>query len=182
MIRRPKYPLHRFRFRRLMFRRDWPFFYAFDVLSIESRDVRGLSLLARKRLLRSVMPRVESRLRYLDAVKERGTDLYRVACERDLEGIVAKWARGVYQADGRGTSWPKIKKSEYSQIVGRRDLFEQQRAPIRDTRVRNGTRSTITFCISCLPSDRRRSDSGSCSIQTHSPLPKPDASLPPLSP
>src|SRR5688572_1150456 len=42
-------------------------------------------------------------------------------------------------------------------------------APIRDTRVRYGTRSTITFRISCLPSDRRRSDLGSCSIQTHRP-------------
>jgi bifunctional non-homologous end joining protein LigD len=126
-------PDGRSNFQRLMFRRDWPFFYAFDVLSVGGRDVRGLSLLARKRLLRSVMPKVESRLRYLDAVKERGTDLYRVACARDLEGIVAKWTPGVYQADGRGTSWLKINNPEYSQIVGRRDLLEQRRAPHRAT-------------------------------------------------
>jgi bifunctional non-homologous end joining protein LigD len=29
-------------FHKVMFRRDWPFFYAFDVLSMEGRDVRGL--------------------------------------------------------------------------------------------------------------------------------------------
>jgi ATP-dependent DNA ligase len=82
------------------------------------------------------MPRVESRLRYLDAVKERGTDLYRVACERDLEGIVGKWVRGVYQADGRGTSWLKIKNPEYSQMDARRELFEQRQALERDVRRR----------------------------------------------
>jgi bifunctional non-homologous end joining protein LigD len=128
-------------FHRLMFRRDWPYFYAFDVLSVEGRGVRAMPLLARKRLLRSIMPRVESRLLYLDAVKARGTDLYRAACERDLEGIVAKWARGVYQADGRGTSWLKIKNPEYSQMDGRRELFDSpvfkgQRRPKRLTPLR----------------------------------------------
>jgi ATP-dependent DNA ligase len=73
------------------------------------------------------MPRVESRLLYLDGVPERGRDLYRVACERDLEGIVAKWSRGTYQGDGRGTSWLKIKNPGYSQMVGRRELFEARR-------------------------------------------------------
>ena len=37
-----------------------------------------------------------------------------VSCERDLEGIVAKCSKGTYQCDGRGTSWLKIKNSEYS--------------------------------------------------------------------
>ena len=57
---------------------------------------------------------------------ERGRDLFRVACERDLEGIVAKWGSGTYQAGG-GTSWLKIKNPEYSQIAGRRELFEARR-------------------------------------------------------
>jgi ATP-dependent DNA ligase len=43
------------------------------------------------------------------------------------EGIVAKWARGTYQGDGRGTSWLKIKNPEYSQMAGRRELFEARR-------------------------------------------------------
>jgi bifunctional non-homologous end joining protein LigD len=120
-------PDGRSNFQRLMFRRDWPFFYAFDLLSLEGRDVRSLALLARKRLLRSVMPTVESRLRYLDAVKRRGTDLYRVACEHDLEGIVAKWTRGTYQSDNRSTSWLKLKNREYSQIRDRHELFDSRR-------------------------------------------------------
>jgi ATP-dependent DNA ligase len=64
---------------------------------------------------------------YLDSIAERGTDLYRVACERDLEGIVAKWAQGTYQSNGRETSWLKIKNPTYSQMAGRRELFEARR-------------------------------------------------------
>ena len=46
------------------------------------------------------MPKVESRVLFLDSIAERGCDLFRVACERDLEGIVGKWAHGTYQSDG----------------------------------------------------------------------------------
>ena len=49
-------------FKKLLFRREWPFFYAFDVLSIEGEDLTGLPLLERKRRLPRVMPAVESRL------------------------------------------------------------------------------------------------------------------------
>ena len=39
----------------------------------------------------------------------RGERLFELTCERDLEGIVAKWAYGSYQTAGHGTSWLKIK-------------------------------------------------------------------------
>lgn len=38
-------------------------------------------------------------------------------------------AEGTYQTDGRGTSWLKIKNPDYSQMAGRRELFEAQRSP-----------------------------------------------------
>jgi ATP-dependent DNA ligase len=63
-----------------------------------------------------------------------GTRLYDLACERDLEGIVAKWARGTYQCDGRGTSWLKIKNPEYSQMKGRNELFAVERSERRQPR------------------------------------------------
>jgi len=79
-------------FHALPFRRERPFFYAFDLLSVDGRDLRGQSLLRRKRELRRLMPRHESRLRFVDHLKERGRDLYALACAHDAEGIVAKWA------------------------------------------------------------------------------------------
>ena len=113
-------------FHKLLFRREWPHFYAFDVLSIDGRDLRGLPLVRRKRRLARIMPRIDSRLLYLDHLAERGCDLFRAACDRDLKGIVAKWARGRYRTDGGGTSWLKIKNPEYTQMSGRHELFDRR--------------------------------------------------------
>jgi bifunctional non-homologous end joining protein LigD len=121
-------PDGRTNFKHLLFRREWPFFYTFDVLSIDGDDVTGLPLLERKRRLLRIMPTVESRLLYLDHIERRGCDLFRAACQRDLEGIVAKWAHGTYRTDGRATSWIKIKHSGYSQMRDRHELFAARQA------------------------------------------------------
>ena len=44
------------------------------------------------------MPAASGRVLFLDSIAGRGRDLFREACERDLEGIVAKWAQGAPQA------------------------------------------------------------------------------------
>jgi ATP-dependent DNA ligase len=88
-----------------------------------------LPLAQRKRRLVRIMPRVESRLLLLVAIPARGERLFELACERDLEGIVAKWSNGTYQCDGRGTSWLKIKNPEYSQAEDRHELFDSRRLP-----------------------------------------------------
>jgi len=49
-----------------------------------------------------------------------------VACERDLEGIVAKWAQGTYRTDARATSWLKVRHAAYSQMRDRHELFESR--------------------------------------------------------
>ena len=104
-----------------------PYFYAFDLLSLEGEDLRHLPLVERKRRLKRIMPDIESRLLYVDHMPERGRALFDAACERDLEGIVAKWKRGRYETDGVTTSWIKAKNRNYSQWTGRRELFERRR-------------------------------------------------------
>lgn len=89
--------------------------------------MRPLPLLERKRRLLRILPVVEGRVLYLDHIAERGRDLFRAACERDLEGIVAKWVHGTYQTGGRRTSWLKIKNPAYSQMEGRHELFSSRR-------------------------------------------------------
>ena len=70
-------------FHKLVFRRDWPFFYAFDVLELDGLDLRRMPLVHRKRLLKGIMPTVESRVRYVEHIEEGGCDFYRLACDRD---------------------------------------------------------------------------------------------------
>jgi ATP-dependent DNA ligase len=64
-----------------LFRRDWPYFLAFDLLAVDGEDLRELPVSDRKRRLRSGMPRIESRLLYADHVAERGTALFCAACK-----------------------------------------------------------------------------------------------------
>ena len=47
-------------------------FYAFDMLSVNGEDICGLPLIERKRRLRRIMPKVDTRLLYLDSIAERG--------------------------------------------------------------------------------------------------------------
>jgi len=55
-----------------------------------------------------------------------GSDLFRVICERDMEGIVAKQANARYTPEA--TTWVKIKNRQYSQAVGREDFFNGPKA------------------------------------------------------
>jgi len=126
-------PDGRSHFYKLMFRREWPYFMAFDVLWLDGKDLRSLPLFRRKRILAGIMPAVESYVRLVDHIPGRGRDFFKVACAHDLEGVVAKWRGGTYQT-GTKTSWLKIRNPHYSQWDGRRDLF--------DARSDNATRRT----------------------------------------
>ncbi len=114
-------------FKKLLFRREWPSFYAFDLLAVNAEGLRALPLLERKRRLLAIIPTIDCRLLYLDHVEECGRDLFRAACERDLERILAKWTRETYYTDGRRTSWLKVKNPEYSKMRDRHELFEGRR-------------------------------------------------------
>ena len=113
-------------FYNLLFRREWPYFMAFDLLWLDGADLRGLKQKERKQMLARIMPTVESRVRFVEHVPARGVDFFAAACRHDLEGIVAKWKDGTYQSGPR-TSWLKIRNPEYSQWENRRDLFEARR-------------------------------------------------------
>jgi ATP-dependent DNA ligase len=63
----------------LLFRRERPYFYAFDLLMLNGRDLRGLPLIERKRRLEAIMPAANGRVMFLDSIAERGRDLFREA-------------------------------------------------------------------------------------------------------
>ena len=74
-----------------------------QLVSRNGHQFKGWPWLAR------IMPWVESRLILLEPIVDRGRRLFELACDRDLEGIVAKWNHGTHQSGGRGTSWFKVK-------------------------------------------------------------------------
>jgi bifunctional non-homologous end joining protein LigD len=110
----------------LLRHRAEPFFYAFDLLWLDGRDLRSLPLVDRKAELERLVP-ADSRLLYVKHLEADGTGLFAAACQNDLEGIVGKWKHGPY-LDGRdrNTTWCKILNPGYSQRAGRDELFKKR--------------------------------------------------------
>lgn len=96
-------------------------FYGFDLIWFDGEDLRSRPLIERKRLLRSIVPEQPSAMLYADHIERHGVEFFHLACERDLEGIVAKLRLGAY-----GEGWFKIRNPRYSQYEGRRELFEKR--------------------------------------------------------
>jgi len=117
-------------FNELLFRRGEPRFFAFDVLWCEGADLRFDGLLERNRKLRALVPPRGERLLYCDHIERQGEELFRLACENDLEGIVAKPKNSPYVFRESETHWLKIRNLEYSQWLGRDELFSRSQ---RDT-------------------------------------------------
>ena len=99
-------------FNRLLFRRDWPHFVAFDALAIDGEDLRDRPYPRAK----ASAPRhhaahpVTARL-HGSCYRPR-VELFAAVCNSDLEGIVAKWKHGRYHSDGRPTFWLKVRNPQ----------------------------------------------------------------------
>jgi bifunctional non-homologous end joining protein LigD len=105
-------------FARLAQRQHHPapvFFYLFDLLWLDGHDVRALPLRTRRRLLRSA-------LRFTDGVRltphrnEVGETLFREACRKGWEGLIAKRADSPY-SETRSRDWLKFKCEQGQELV-----------------------------------------------------------------
>ena len=91
------------------------FFYVFDILEAEGRDVRELPLLERKRILRELVKPVGP-IRLTPYRKEKGIALYQEACRRGWEGLIAKRADSPYVGK-RSRDWLKWKCDAEQELV-----------------------------------------------------------------
>ena len=82
-------------------------YFAFDLLYCDGYDLRETPLLDRKQLLRRLL-RTSEQFRYSDHQLEHGKELFGLAEQNGLEGIVAKRADSPYVGD-RSPYWVKLK-------------------------------------------------------------------------
>ena len=116
-------------FNRLFGRRHEPVFYAFDLLWLNSKDLRKLPLIERKQRLAQLVKRSRlAQLLYAGHIETQGVAFFEEVCARDLEGIIAKRKQGVYRDDGK--DWLKIKNPNYSQAEGRREWLKRKRSAL----------------------------------------------------
>jgi bifunctional non-homologous end joining protein LigD len=82
-------------------------YYIFDLLYGDGFDLRNSPLEARKELLQKLL-RPSDKIRYSDHVVEKGIELFQIAKERRLEGIIAKRRDSPYIGK-RTSAWLKFK-------------------------------------------------------------------------
>jgi bifunctional non-homologous end joining protein LigD len=82
-------------------------YYLFDLLYCDGYDLRSVALAERKRLLQRLLHSTE-RFRYSDHVVGQGKELFALAKEQGLEGIVAKRTASRYVSE-RSINWLKLK-------------------------------------------------------------------------
>src|SRR5207302_5190370 len=90
-----------------------------------TKDLRRERLIDRQHELRRMIGTGLPPIIYADHVEGSGVALFEKCCELDLEGIVAKHQHATY--DPERPTWFKIRNRNYSQMVGREELFERER-------------------------------------------------------
>lgn len=92
-------------------------YFAFDLLYLDGRDLRGATLLDRKSALAGILSgNTSPTIRYSDHVQGAGEDFYRQACSFALEGVIAKRGDLPYHP-GRNRDWVKVKCLQRQEFV-----------------------------------------------------------------
>jgi bifunctional non-homologous end joining protein LigD len=100
--------------------------YCFDLLWLNKEDLRNQPLLERKHRLRQFIRASRNRsLLYASHMERHGIRLFEAICQRDGEGIVGKYRRGIYTT--APISWVTILNPNYSQKRERPELLDKFR-------------------------------------------------------
>jgi len=85
-------------------------YFAFDLVYCDGYDLRMVRLLQRKQLLQRLLHNSET-IRYSDHQLEKGKELFALAKQNELEGIIAKRMDSRYVSE-RSANWLKLKTSK----------------------------------------------------------------------
>ena len=89
---------------------------AFDLMFQEGDDLRGLSLIERKKRLKAILPK-HKLIAFSQHRATFGTKFFHEADRNGLEGIMAKRADSQYRSGVRTDDWLKIKTSKRQEVV-----------------------------------------------------------------
>jgi len=89
---------------------------AFDLMFQDGDDLRGLSLLERKKRLKAILPK-HKLIAFSHHRATFGTKFFHEADRNGLEGIMAKRADSKYLSGARTNNWLKIKTSKRQEVV-----------------------------------------------------------------
>ena len=106
-------------------------FYVFDLLNLDGRNVRGLSLRQRRELLQQVAAKASDPVRFSVTLNGAPETVLAEVKRLGLEGIIAKQPTSKYEVGRRSSAWVKLKCVNEQEFViggytppkGSRDFF-----------------------------------------------------------
>lgn len=91
-------------------------FYVFDVMWLDGKNLTGLTLMERREILKSILPKSNS-IMISEAFETSGIEFLETARKMDLEGIMAKRKDSLYRTKNRTKDWLKIKANKRQEVV-----------------------------------------------------------------
>jgi bifunctional non-homologous end joining protein LigD len=92
-----------------------PYYYVFDILAYNNKDLTNLPLLERKKILKKILVSAPH-IKFSDHIVEKGIAFFKLAMKKKLEGIMAKKSDSTYQLR-RSKDWLKIKTRLRQEVV-----------------------------------------------------------------
>jgi bifunctional non-homologous end joining protein LigD len=93
------------------------FYFVFDVLVYENRDLTRLAFIQRREIMNSVLKFTSPRIRMAQHFETSAEEMRRAARDQGLEGVVAKRTDSRYEAGKRSGSWAKYRLNRGQELV-----------------------------------------------------------------
>jgi bifunctional non-homologous end joining protein LigD len=93
------------------------YFYAFDLLRLNGKDLTGAAVLARKAELETLLKRRPGIVRYSASLSGNVSHLLKQASRLGLEGLIGKRSDSVYEPGRRSGAWIKLKLHQEQEMV-----------------------------------------------------------------
>jgi bifunctional non-homologous end joining protein LigD len=93
------------------------YYYAFDLLQLERKDLRKLPLAKRKTRLEQILKKAPAGVRYSAPLGNDAAQLLKPAAKLGLEGLIGKRTDSVYEPGKRSGAWVKLKSRREQEFV-----------------------------------------------------------------
>ena len=92
------------------------YFYVFDILWLNGKDLMQLPLSERRNILKQIIPE-NNIIRLSENFEVSGIDFFKTAKKMGLEGIIAKKSESTYSPGNRSKEWLKVKANKRQEMV-----------------------------------------------------------------
>lgn len=93
------------------------FYYVFDIIQLEGKDLTGLPLLKRKAMAQALVAQLPDTIRFSASIQADSERVLREMQARGLEGLIAKRRESKYEIGRRSGAWVKFKWTNEQEFV-----------------------------------------------------------------